>query len=254
MTGNRENDLEAAANLLLDARRTNTPIADLPEALRPTNLEEVYAVQDAIAEAYGEIGGWKIGAPTPEATPLFAPMPAVWIAPGGSTLSHNRRFRGLEAEIAFLVGEDLPPRATPYSREEVVAAMASCHPIIEVLEPGLSDPFKADRNSMLADLQVHGGFIYGPAFDNWKSVDFTVEKVTLAVDGVIRIERTGSNTSGDFIKLLPWLANEGATRTGGLRKGQWITTGSWIGYTQADAGSTVDVIFSTVGSESLRFA
>ena len=254
MTGNRENDLEAAANLLLDARRTNTPIADLPEALRPTNLEEVYAVQDAIAEAYGEIGGWKIGAPTPEATPLFAPMPAVWIAPGGSLLSGNRWFRGLEAEIAFLVGEDLPPRATPYSREEVVAAMASCHPIIEVLEPGLSDPFKADRNSMLADLQVHGGFIYGPAFDNWKSVDFTVEKVTLAVDGVIRIERTGSNTSGDFVKLLPWLANEGATRTGGLRKGQWITTGSWIGYTQADAGSTVDVIFSTVGSVSLRFA
>ena len=254
MTGNRENDLEAAANLLLDARRTNTPIADLPEALRPTNLEEVYAVQDAIAEAYGEIGGWKIGAPTPEATPLFAPMPAVWIAPGGSTLSHNRRFRGLEAEIAFLVGEDLPPRATAYSREEVVAAIASCYPIIEVLEPGLSDPFKADRNSMLADLQVHGGFIYGPAFDNWKSVDFTVEKVTLAVDGVIRIERTGSNTSGDFIKLLPWLANEGAARTGGLRKGQWITTGSWIGYTQADAGSTVDVIFSTVGSVSLRFA
>ena len=254
MTGNRENDLEAAADLLLDARRTNTPIADLPENLRPTNLEEVYAVQDAIAEAYGEIGGWKIGAPTPEATPLFAPMPAVWIAPGGSLLSGNRWFRGLEAEIAFLVGEDLPPRATPYSREEVVAAMASCHPIIEVLEPGLSDPFKADRNSMLADLQVHGGFIYGPAFDNWKSVDFTTEKVTLAVDGVIRIERTGSNTSGDFIKLLPWLANEGATRTGGLRKGQWITTGSWIGYTQADAGSTVDVIFSTVGSVSLRFA
>lgn len=254
MTGNRENDLEAAADLLLDARRTNTPIADLPEALRPTNLEEVYAVQDAIAEAYGEIGGWKIGAPTPEATPLFAPMPAVWIAPGGSLLSGNRWFRGLEAEIAFLVGEDLPPRATPYSREEVVAAMASCHPIIEVLEPGLSDPFKADRNSMLADLQVHGGFIYGPAFDNWKSVDFTVEKVTLAVDGVIRIERTGSNTSGDFVKLLPWLANEGAVRTGGLRKGQWITTGSWIGYTQADAGSTVDVIFSTVGSVSLRFA
>ena len=254
MTGNRENDLEAAADLLLDARRTNTPIADLPENLRPTNLDEVYAVQDTIAEAYGEIGGWKIGAPNPEATPLFAPMPAAWIAPGGSLLSGNRWFRGLEAEIAFLVGEDLPPRATPYSREEVVAAMASCHPVIEVLEPGFSDPFKVDRNSMLADLQIHGGFIYGPAFDNWKSVDFTTEKVTLAVDGVIRIERTGSNTSGDFIKLLPWLANEGATRTGGLRKGQWITTGSWIGYTQADAGSTVDVIFSTVGSVSLRFA
>jgi 2-keto-4-pentenoate hydratase len=254
MTGDRENQLEAAANLLLDARRTNTPIADLPEELRPTNLDEVYAVQDMIAAAYGEIGGWKIGAPNPEATPMYAPMPAIWIAASGSVIDGNRWYRGLEAEIAFLVGEDLPPRATPYSREEAVAAMASCHPVIEVLEPGLSDSTKADRNSTLADLQMHGGFIYGPAFDNWKSVDFNTEKVTLAVDGVIRVERTGSNTSGDLVKLLPWLANEGAARTGGLRKGQWITTGSWTGNTQASAGSAVDVVFSTMGSVSLRFA
>ena len=101
---------------------------------------------------------------------------------------------------------------------------------------------------------MHGGFVYGPAVANWQSIDFTKEKVMLAVDGIVRVERTGSNTSGDLLRLLPWLANEGAARTGGLRKGQWITTGSWTGNTLACPGSVVEVIFSTAGRVDLRFA
>ena len=253
MTGSREQELSAAADALLDARRTGETLTDLPVELQPVDLTEVYFVQDKVAAAYDEIGGWKIGAPNAEATPLFAPMPKAWMAASGSLLSGNR-YRGLEAEIAFLVGEDLPPRETPYTRAEVVAAMASCHPVIEVLESAYGDPTTAAKNSMLADLQMHGGFVYGPAFPGWESVDFNTEKVTLSVDGIVRVERVGSNTSGDLVKLLPWLANEGAARTGGLRKGQWITTGSWTGNTLGSTGSVVDVAFSTVGDVTLRFA
>jgi 2-keto-4-pentenoate hydratase len=253
MTAARQQELIATANTLLEARRTGHTLADLPTELQPTDLAEVYFVQDKLAASYGEIGGWKVGAPNPEATPVFAPMPKAWIAASGSVLT-NLRYRGLEAEIAFLVGEDLPPRATPYTRQEALAAMESCHPAIEVLETALTDPMTAARNSMLADLQLHGGFIYGPAFDNWKAADFNAEKVTLAVDGVVRVERVGSNTSGDLLKLIPWMANEAATRTGGLRKGQWITTGSWTGNTLAGPTSEVDVMFATAGDVTLRFA
>lgn len=253
MTGLREQELIATSNALLDARRTGVTLADLPESAQPVDIAEVYFVQDLVAAAYGEIGGWKIGAPNAEATPLFAPMPKAWMAASGATLVGNR-YRGLEAEIAFLVGEDLPPRETPYTRAEAVAAMASCHPVIEVLESAFADPAVAAKNSMMADLQMHGGFIYGPAVANWEAIDFNTEKVTLSVDGVVRVERTGSNTSGDLVKLLPWLANEGAVRTGGLKKGQWITTGSWTGNTLGSEKSSVDVVFSTAGSVSLKFA
>jgi 2-keto-4-pentenoate hydratase len=255
MTGARQNILTQAADLLLNARRTGQTLPDLPADLQPVDIPEVYFVQDAIAAAFSPIGGWKIGAPTPEATPLFAPMPAAWIAPTGSALSGPRfRYRGLEAEIAFLVGRDLPPRAQPYTRAEVLDAMASCHPAIEVLEPAFTDPTQASRLASLADLQMHGGFVHGHAYPNWRELDFTTENVLLAVDGVLRVERTGSNTSGDLLKLLPYLANEGAPRTGGLRAGQWITTGSWTGNTLATADSTVEVSFSTAGRVDLRFA
>jgi 2-keto-4-pentenoate hydratase len=255
MTGLQEDSIVNTTNALLDARRTGKPLADLPPALQPTSLDDAYAIQDRIAAAFGEIGGWKIGAPSPEATPMYAPMPAAWIAPTGSLLAGERwRYCGLEAEIAFLVGRDLPPRAQPYSREEVLAAMASCHPVIEELEPAFTDPMQVPRLAMIADLQMHGGLIYGAAIANWHSLDFTKEKVVLAVDGIVRVERTGSNTSGDLLRLLPWLANEGAARTGGLRQGQWITTGSWTGYTLASSHCPVEVLFSTAGRVDLRFA
>jgi 2-keto-4-pentenoate hydratase len=255
MTGSREQQLMEAANLLLDARRTHTPIADLPSELQPTSLEEVVRVHQEMILAYGEIGGWKIGAGTPDATPFFAPMPRAWMAASGAILTGpSFRYRVLEAEIAFLLGADLPRRATPYTHEEIVAAIASCHPIIEELESGLTDPKAASNLSALADLQMHGGFIYGAAYADWKNIDFAKETVTLAIDGAVRVERTGSNTSGDLMRLLPYLANEGAARTGGLKAGQWITTGSWTGNTPALPGSQAEASFTHAGRVTLRFA
>ncbi len=256
MTGARKETLTQIANILLDARRESRPIPSLPPELLPSDLDEVYAIQDQIVQAFGEVGGWKIGAPTPDAEPMFCPMPKAWIAASGSVLAGPRwQFRGVEAEVAFLVGDDLPPRPQqPYAREEVLGAMASCHPAIEVLETAFTDPAQQPREAMLADLQMHGGFLYGAAVSDWRSLDFSKEKVTLIVDSIVRTERTGSNTSGDLLKLLPWLANEGAARTGGLRKGQWITTGSWTGNTLVFQHSGVSVLFSTVGEVDLRFA
>jgi 2-keto-4-pentenoate hydratase len=255
MTGPEELRIIDAANALLNARRTGNTLTDLPANLQPQSLDEAYAIHNRLIASLGDIGGWKIGAGSPDATPMFAPMPRAWIAASGSTLAGERwRFRGLEAEIAFLVGRDLPPRAQPYAREETLAAMASCHPAIEVLESAFADPLRAARLANIADLQMHGGFVYGSAVANWQSIDFSKEHVMLAVDGVVRVERTGSNTSGDLQRLLPFLANEGAARTGGLRKGQWITTGSWTGNTLASPGSVADVNFSTAGRVDLRFA
>ena len=254
ITGSREKQIIEVADILLDARRTFTTIEDLPPELQPTSLEESYAVQDQLAIAYETIGGWKVGAPTADATPVYAPMPLAWMAGSGAILAGPRyRYRGLEAEIAFLLGHDLPPRATPYTREEVYAAVASCHPAIEELESAFVDPRGVAKFHSIADLQMHGGFIHGPAIPDWQSIDFTAERVTLSIDSTVRVERTGSNTSGDLLRLLPWLANEAAARTGGLRAGQWITTGSWTSVTLAEPGAHVEVAFEHCGGVSLRF-
>jgi 2-keto-4-pentenoate hydratase len=255
ITGARKQDMLSAADLLMDARRTSRPIVDLPKEYRPMTLEEAYVVQDRMSWAYDAIGGWKVGASSPEATPVYAPMPAAWMSCSGCELrGPTHRFRGVEAEIAFHMGADLPPRDKPYTLDEVVMAIASMHPAIEILETALADPTQASKMTSTADLALHGGFVYGDPVPKWHDIDFAKESVTLAVDGTVRVDRTGSNTAGDLMRLLPWLVNEGANRTEGLKKGDWITTGSWTGLTKGDHGSSVEVKFSTAGRVVAKFA
>jgi 2-keto-4-pentenoate hydratase len=252
-----ENDrMHQAAEILLKARREVMPIPELPVKLRPHTLDEAYSLQDIMALAMGPIGGWKIGAPAPDATPIFSVMP-LW---GGFAASGNRiagsfkRLRGVEAEIAFCLGKDLPRRAEPYTREEIIDAIACAHPAIELLESAYFDPDKVDRLSLIGDLQMNGGFVYGAPVGDWHSHDLAAESVTVTIDGMVRFEGTASNTAGtDLLRLVTWLANDGSYRTGGLKFGQWITTGSWSGKTLASAGSRAEVRFSGFGDVNLKF-
>lgn len=252
----REDVLFRTADFLLDHRRTGEPVADLPDELRPATEEEAFFVQDTMMRAYGEVGGWKIGARAPDATPFFAPMPARWMGEDGTIFrGPMHRLDGVEAEIAFHLSKDLPARDQPYTRDEVVAAIGSCNPAIEIIESALKDPLAAPRESMLADMQMHGGFVTGPAVPGWRDLDWQQEGVHVIVDGSVRVEKVASNPGGmDFVRLLTFLANEGAQRTGGLRSGQWITTGSWTGVTWTAPDAQVLVQFDHAGSVSLQFA
>lgn len=252
----REAVLLQTTDMLLTARRTHAPMADLPTELAPASEEEAFAVQDFMAEAYGPVGGWKIGAAGAEGIPFFAPMPAGWMGENGALFRGlNHRLFGVEAEIAFRMGQDLAPSATPYTRDEVIAAVGSCHPAIEVLESAFVDPQAVSRPNMMADMQMHGGFVAGPAVPQWHEIDWANEPITLTIDGAVRYENTGTAPAGpDLMRLILYLANEGAARTGGLKRGDWITTGSWSGLTWASPGAEAAAHFKHAGRATLLFA
>jgi 2-keto-4-pentenoate hydratase len=251
-TGPEMDRLRQAAELLLSARRTMKPIDDLPAELRPRTLEEAYFIQDAMLDVLGKADGWKVGAPSPDATPRYAPMPFI-LEQGGMVGAQFRRMRGVEAEIAFLMGKDLPPRRQPYTRDEVVAAIASCHPAIELLESALQDPDAADRLTAVADLQSNGGFIPGDAVPGWQSFDFASMGAQMNVDGFVRVTGGKNSAGSDLVWLVQWLANEAQDRTGGLQAGQWITTGSWTGKILTESDSVAIARFPHFGEVSVRF-
>ncbi len=246
--------LQQAAELLLEARRTVKPIDDLPPEIAPRTLEEAYYVQDLMLNAIGKAGGWKVGAMSPDGTPFYAPMPVDGFATSGERISREyRRLRGVEAEIAFLMGKDLPPRSTPYSRDELVDAIASCHPAIELLESGLLNPDAVDRLTAIADLQSNGGFISGSAVEGWQDFDFAKESAQMNLDGFVRVANGKNAAGGDLLRLVLWLANEAQSRTGGLLAGQWVTTGSWTGKIMADSGSVALARFPHFGEVTVQF-
>jgi 2-keto-4-pentenoate hydratase len=252
----RETDISnpatQAASLLRAARRGETALVSaLPRALRPADFAGAYAIQ-ARAAAGIDIGGWKVGAAGPDKPCSCAPMPAAGVAASPASLGAGR-LRGIEAEIAFRVGHDLPPRATPYSRAEVIAALATAHPAIEILESAFVDPEAVDGASNLGDSLAHGGFVFGPGRADWHELDFPGITVTQVIGDAPALTRTG-NPAGDMIRLVEWLANEGSLWAGGLKAGQFVTCGSWTGKTPAPAGIAIVVRFPGLGEARATFS
>jgi 2-keto-4-pentenoate hydratase len=239
---------ETAATLLLAARHDPAKLLnDLPDTLRPADRAGAYLIQAAIMAELGPIGGWKVGSPSPDGPIQCAPLPASGIVASPAAIpSEGSRIRGLEAEIAFRMAHDLPPRATPYTRDEVIAAIATAHPAIELLESRFIDPDAVAPATNLADTQAHGGFVYGPGLADWHHIDFAAETVTQFVDGEIHMRRTG-NPCGDMLRLVLWMANEGAVWAGGLKEGQFVTCGSWTGKTSVRSHARLRVVFPSVG-------
>jgi len=243
----------AAAAQHLRAARANGPGDMLPDALRPRSEADAYAIQRACMADLGPIGGWKVGAAGPEAPPSCAPMPLAGIFQAPVVLpSDGFTTRDIESEIAFILGQDLPPRAAAYGRTDVLSAIASCHPGIEILQSRFEDGDAVDALSNLADMIRHGAYVVGAAVAGWQAIDFAALEVAQAINGVV-LHRRG-NPAGDMVRLIMWLANNGARWAGGLHAGQVITCGSWTGKTSAPVGAQVAVTFAGIAPVRMAFS
>lgn len=245
-------DHAQAAAFLLEARRSG-PGPLWPAALRPRDAADAYAIQRLVMASLGEIGGWKVGAAGPEAPPSCAPMPASGLVRGPAVLdSAAFTTREIESEIGFFLSADLPPRRAPYERAEILAAIGSCHAGLEVLQSRFLAPASGSALDNLADFIRHGAYVIGDDVADWRAIDFAALVVEQSIDGAVM--RRQGNPAGDMIRLVAWLADEGAAWAGGLRAGQFVTCGSWTGATPAPAGARVEAHFAGAGSARLRFA
>lgn len=245
--------IEDLASRLVAARRTGSKLAALPEALVPATAAETYAVQDAVLHRLGAtIGGWKVGASGPEAEPNCAPLFADLVVPSPARLPAARfPLCGIEGEIAFRMGRALPPRAAPYGEAEVWDAVATLHIGIELVDSRYAEMKGTPRLALLADNQANGAYIHGPAVHEWRAVDFLRQPVSLTFDGREVASAVGGNAAGHPRRLVAWLANHVAGRSGGLRPGDLVTTGTHTGLTFAPPGTVVTVRFAGLGEATL---
>lgn len=230
-----------AARALCRARRDGRRV---PSSLLPQHdRRKAYAVQDATLAALGPVGGWKVGASAPGREPVCAPLPAEGLVRGGALLrGAGWHLRGVEVEVAFRLGADLPPRAVPYTRDEVADAIASVLPVIEVAETRLVDWLDAGAPALLADLLCHGALVLGePAPFERSWLDLARTEVMMHFGDQVVAHTVGGHSHPDVGALLAWLANQGAARGTGLRAGQVVTTGSCTGMLFASEGTAVRV-------------
>lgn len=222
-------DVIAAAETLLNIRRTRSRLPELPEALRPLTIEEAYAVQDLVVARLGGIGAWKIVHPPAGASPRCSPIPAPAVLRSGATVAWDSLlWPEVEVEIAVTLGQDLPPRALPYETADIVAAISSVNPAFELLGSRFLDRTAISRLESLADLLSSAGVVVGAGVANWQSIEFAAVSMSLLFDDAQAGTANGGPSTAEVLETLTWLANHATGRAGGLRAGQVVITGARV--------------------------
>lgn len=258
----------AAARMLWGHWQAGTKLAELPPALRPRTRQAGYAVQAALPAAGGrEVLGWKIAATSAAGQahigvsgPLAGRLLSGQVHADGAVLSlAGNGMRVVEPEFAFRFGAALPPRAAPYQMREVLAAVATLHPALEVPDSRLADFVHAGVAQLIADDACAHLLVLGAAApEMWRSIDLRLHTVQAQVHGSegcrLSREGVGSNVLGDPSVALLWLVNELNELGIGIEPGQFVSTGTCAEPLAVQPGDAVTAGYGVLGRVSLRFA
>ncbi len=250
-------NIQTAAALLWQHWQQRTRMDELPEPCRPNNRAEGYAIQAEIARLSGQnVVGWKIAATSLAGQkhigvdgPLAGRLLANRLLESGASVSlDGNLMRVAEAEFVFRFGQALPKRATPYTVDEVLAAVESLHPGIEIPDSRYHDYVRAGGLQMIADDACASWFVLGAATTaDWRAMDLVTHTVNAYQNDALAAQGSGANVLGDPRVALTWLVNELSMYGEGLQAGQFVTTGTCIVPLPIAAGDQLRFDFGAFG-------
>src|SRR3954465_14079433 len=254
--------IASASQTLHDHWRAGTKLDALDASLRPQNRTEAYAIQAAIERfSSTHLFGWKIAA-TSEAGqkhinvtgPMAGRILAETVIPDGGTASMaGNEMRVAEPEFAFRMRVDLPARTTPYTVQQVLDAVDTLHPAIEVPDSRFADFVSAGAAQIIADNACAHLFVLGPpATSNWRALDLVEERPVITMRDRQFVGH-GKNVLGDPRIALTWLANELRQLGITLKAGRVVTTGTCHPPLPIQAGDRVECDFGSLGKVSVGF-
>lgn len=240
--------IDQAAHHLLAARQAKTPGPCIPETYRPTDTDAAIAIQERVLELLGQtVGGWKCGTPNPLTGPIVAALPASAIL-RSSPCAVPGVMGQIEPEIAFVIAHDLPPRAIPYTDEEIRAAIGEARMVLELITTRYADKASATPTEVLADAYNHHGLFIGPVIPNVLDHDLERLHVTVRTAAGTLFDKVHPHPSGHPLKSLTWLVHFLNGRGQGLKAGEIVTTGSYAGIVEAPLGVPIHAELNGLGS------
>jgi 2-keto-4-pentenoate hydratase len=247
----------SAHEILLDAWRHDRTIDVLPSALRPADIAAGYALQDAVIDTLGEpVTGYKIAATSAAGQAHIAidhPISGQLrqsrvLSPGTPAPMAGNTMRVAEAEFVFEVGEDIAPRDTPYTVDEVMAFTAHLRLGIELPNARYRDFVSAGAAQLIADNACAYAFVLGPRVAQpWRAVNLAAHPVQTLVDGDVVSRGSGGDALGDPRTALAWFVNHYRERGRRIAAGSFVTTGVCGKPAPILPGQQVDVNFGSFG-------
>ena len=259
-------NVQAAADLLWDCWVEQRRLSAVPGAIAPQTRQDGYAIQQRLERRSAfPLFGWKIAATSKAGQahinvdgPLAGRLLQERVVASGDEVPLGRNhMRVAEAEFAFRMGTDLAPKSTPYSTTEVLGAVASLHPAIEIPDSRFDDFTLVGAPQLIADNACAHYFVPGAAATiEWRGIDLAahhaVGTVRHANGQGLQHRGVGANVLGDPRDALTWLVNELSSLGVTLRAGEMVTTGTCLAPLPINAGDELEADFGILGRVTLR--
>ena len=247
----------------LRAAYTQGPVPALRDGLDPVDVAGAYAVQE-INTRFWEAQGRRIvgrkagltakavqtqlGVDQPDFGVLFADMA---VADGGHLDPARAIQPKAEAEIAFVLGADLPsPDTTP---EQVAAAVATVHAAIEIVDSRIAD-WKITFADTVADNGSSAFYVLADAGKPLAGLDIYTAGMVMEVNGAIASLGVGAAALGHPLNAATWLARTLATRGEPLKAGDILLAGALGPMVALKPGDHVRAVVGGLGECSFTYS
>lgn len=252
-----------AADLIWQLWNSGEVIDDLPNDLKPATRDAGYAIQAEFeAMSRKPIFGWKIAATSKAGQahigvsgPIAGRLLAERAFDDGADLAFGaNRMRVVEPEFAFRFGKAIGPRKEAYQIDEVLDAVESLHPAIEIPDSRFSEFSIVGEAQLIADNACAHEFVLGAATDaDWRAIDLSRHEVSAEVVGGEQHAGVGANVLGDPRVALLWLVNEVTDLGSTIAAGQVVTTGTCAEPLDIEPGNEIIMDFGEIGEVSCSF-
>lgn len=226
---------DAIADLLASDWTARGRYQTLRGDLAPNDLTEAYEAQAAVQARHlqnrGPISGRKIALSSKAMQNMVGidrPVAGVFFAndilrsPATVKLDSFRHM-GLEYELAFQLGADVPP-STGHTSASVRSLIESVSPAFELIEDRNADYATIDILTLVADNAWCGGVVLGSPIPEWQSLDLANLPSVLHQEGLAAED--GNTGAADPLTSLAWVLNHFGARGTVVGKGEHIITGS----------------------------
>lgn len=245
---------------LREARKSGEKLANYPGPT-PNDMAQAFAIQSAVRTSIAWTHtGWKIGCTSERAQKALktdGPFPGPLyreqlFASGAHVLTLPSNSRTTEPEIAFIMARDLPKRNKPWSVDEVLAAIATVHPSIEIVNPRLPKGFNDVVEWYVADGGLNHALVLGPGVKSPGRADLAKITNRVSINGKSLYSGLGANALGGPELALTWLANDLIAKGLFLRGGDVVTTGVITEVFDTKLGDFVEATYDIIGKVTVQ--
>jgi 2-keto-4-pentenoate hydratase len=254
---------QSAADLIWEMWQRGEMTGELPADLAPQSRTDGYAIQAKLRPPDHPLAGWKIAATSAAGQshlaidgPIAGRIFADRVRKPGDTISISKnRMRVCEPEFAFRFGQDIEPRNSAYSVDEVMAGVCDLHLTLELPDSRFAECAKVGASALIADNACADWLVVGPAVAaDWRTMDLSRHAVTGYVAGRTERDGTGANVLGDPRIALTWLVNELSALGITVAKSHLVTTGTSMVPLEVVEGDDVMADFGALGQVQVFIA